>query len=251
MLKKELQKQGDFLFRYRSNFPLLFLAAGMAVFVNKTLHLTESGTVFPKTNYMIICLAVSLFGQLIRILTVGFTPANTSGRNSLKQIAEEINTTGIYSTVRHPLYIGNFFIWLGLAMITANLWFVVAFVFLYWIYYERIMYSEELFLYNKFGEDYKNWADETPAFIPALKKFQKPSLPFSWKKILKKEKNGIAAIFILFFLFDFISNNLETGQFKFKLDFNFWFYAAAVATVFYFILKYMKWHTTLLDEPGR
>lgn len=251
MLKKELQKQGDFLFRYRSNFPLLFLVAGMAVFISKTLQAAESGINFPETYYMIICVAIALFGQLIRILTVGFTPVNTSGRNSLKQIADEINKTGIYSTVRHPLYVGNFFIWLGLAMITANLWFVVAFIFLYWVYYERIMYSEEMFLYNKFGEDYEKWADKTPAFIPSLKRYEKPSLPFSWKKILKKEKNGIAAIFILFFIFDFISFLLETGRFKFNLEFNFWFYAAVAATVFYFILKYMKWHTTLLNEPGR
>ena len=147
------------------------------------------------------CLFIALFGLVIRSYTVGHTPANTSGRNTEGQLADTLNQTGIYSTVRHPLYLGNFFMWLGVAMLTENLWFIIAFIFIYWVYYERIMYAEEQFLRSKFGLTYTTWAGSTPAFLPRFSQFVKPSLPFSWKKVLKKEKNGLVAVFMLFFFF--------------------------------------------------
>ena len=78
--------------------------------------------------------------------------------------------------------------YLGLAMITGHLWFVISFVLLYWLYYERIMFAEEHFLRNKFGEQYLKWAASVPAFVPKLGNMASPNLSFSWKKVLKKEK---------------------------------------------------------------
>ncbi|NQU53975.1 MAG: DUF1295 domain-containing protein [Bacteroidetes bacterium] len=249
MLYKEFKKQGDFLFRYRGSLPLLILFIGLAVFITNRLNWNGEVGFFQTNTYFLICVLVSILGQIIRILTVGYTPANTSGRNKLEQVADEINTTGIYSTVRHPLYLGNFFMWLGLAMVTENLWFVLAFVLFYWIYYERIMYAEETFLVDKFGSLYENWATKTPVFIPGFKEFKKPSINFSWKKILKKEKNGISALFLIFFIFNFTGHVIEEG--KFIIVRNFWFYAMVVSVVLYLILKFLKRKTTVLDEKGR
>ena len=111
------------------------------------------------------------------------------------------------------------------------------------------MYAEEAFLHKKFGKDYKKWATETPAFIPAFRNHKKSGLSFSWKKILKKEKNGIAGIFVIFFLFNLTGHLINKDNFD--IITNFWFYAALVSLVFYFILKFLKRKTTLLDEPGR
>ena len=62
-----------------------------------------------------IALYIGLFGVLLRLYTVDFTPNNTSGRNTSEgQIADELNTTGLYSLTRNPLYVGNFFMWMGL-----------------------------------------------------------------------------------------------------------------------------------------
>jgi len=249
MLYKEFKKQGDFLFRYRGSLPLIILVIGLGIFVVTRLYSNPKDNFFQSEVFMFISLAISLFGQLIRILTTGFTPVNTSGRNKYYQIADEINTSGIYSTVRHPLYLGNFFMWLGLALITGNMWFVLSFVLFYWIYYERIMYSEEMFLFDKFGELYEIWAEKTPAFIPGFKNFKRTEIPFSWKKILKKEKNGISALFIIFFFFDFIGNIIVES--KFIIVYNFWFYAAIISIIVYLVLKFLKRKTTLLNEEGR
>src|SRR4030095_3531295 len=98
-----------------------------------------------------------------------------------KQVAEQLNTSGIYSVVRHPLYLGNYLMWIGIVLFTKNFEFVIIVSLLYWIYYERIMFAEERFLEKKFGESYLSWSLKVPAFIPALGKFQKSHIPFSVK----------------------------------------------------------------------
>ncbi len=100
-------------------------------------------------------------------LTVGFAPKNTSGRNTAAgQMADELNVTGIYSIVRHPLYVGNFFMWLGPVLFLRSVWFTIVFCLVYWLYYERIMFAEEQFLRRKFGDAYDKWSEKVKAFIP-------------------------------------------------------------------------------------
>jgi hypothetical protein len=92
--------------------------------------------------------------------------------------------------------------WLGPALVTVDLWFIISFCLLYWVYYERIMFAEEQFLRKKFGDVYLQWSQGVPAFLPNFSNFISSNFPFSWKKVLKKEKNGLAALFLIFCLFD-------------------------------------------------
>ncbi len=248
-LQEELKTQGDFLFKNRSFLPLIILGIGLSVYIHTEYFEIETPETWFSESFEYICLGVSLLGLLIRIITVGHTPKNTSGRNTKGgQLADELNTTGIYSIVRHPLYLGNFFMWLGVAMLTENAWFSIAFIFFYAFYYERIMYAEENFLRNKFGQTYLDWAENVPAFIPSFKNYQKPKYSFSIKKVLKKEKNGLCAIFLLFWIFDLVGDLVEKEPFEFEMEF--WFYGAIITTAIYLILKVMK-KRKLLDETNR
>jgi len=245
-LQESIEHQGNFLFRYRSFLPLIILLAGVVVFYNDLL----AGRLADDSRYLNLqftALAVSFFGLAIRIIAVGHSPANTSGRNTKQQLADEVNTTGIYSTVRHPLYLGNFFMWAGAIMLIGNWWFMLVFALAYWIYYERIMYAEEQFLRRKFGELYLEWANRTPAFVPSFRHKVKSRYPFSLKKVLKKEKNGIVAIFLLVFLFHALRNSVLLNRFYF--DWVFWSMIASVAL--YLLLKVLKKNTSWLDEKGR
>ena len=245
-LQEELKTQGDFLFKNRSYLPLIILVIGLSVFIHSEYQNKIIDNRIPELfNY--IWLSISLFGLYIRVVTVAHTPKNTFGRNTKEgQIAEQLNTTGIYSIVRHPLYLGNFFMWLGVAMLTNNTWFVIAFILLYAFYYERIMYAEESFLIQKFGDTYLDWAKNTPAFIPSFKYYQKAKYPFSIKKALKKEKNGLAAVFLIFWVFSF-TGKMVKGK---AIEFDFWFYGALASTMIYIVLKIVK-KQKLLDEINR
>lgn len=245
-LQEELKTQGDFLFKNRSYLPLIILGIGLLVYIQTEYYEIDTPKTWISNNFKFICLSVSLLGLLIRIITVGYSPKNTSGRNTKNgQVAEELNTKGIYSVVRHPLYLGNFFMWLGVAMLTKNIWFSIAFVLFYSFYYERIMYAEENFLRGKFGQLYLSWAERVPAIIPSFKNYKKVNYLFSIKKVLSNEKNGFCAVFLLFWIFDLVGSLVKQGYFEFKP--NFWFYGAIISSIIYLVLKVMK-RNHLLDD---
>jgi protein-S-isoprenylcysteine O-methyltransferase Ste14 len=246
-LQEELENQGNWLFKYRSFLPLIVLFVGLWIH-----YITESNPsqfilkkYLKEGNLEIFAALVGFIGLLIRVFTVGYTPKNTSGRNTkVGQVADTLNTSGIYATVRHPLYLGNFLMWLGPAILTGHLWFILTFVMFFWIYYERIMFAEEQFLRKKFDIQYLNWSQQTPAFTPLLTNYKRPKDNFNWKKVLKKEKNGLLALFIIFCVFDLVGEYVKnTTNYNWTL-----IVACIIIGAGYLILKFIKNKTDILKD---
>ena len=247
-LIEELEKQGNFLFRYRGQLPVVFLLAGLLLywFVMSEMEIQT----LAWKQYEVLCVLVSLFGLAIRAFTIGHTPKNTSGRNTSEgQIADELNSSGIYSIVRHPLYVGNFFMWLGLAMYPGQLWFVLVFILAYWLYYERIMFAEEQFLRKKFGAAYLSWSEKTPAFVPRLSQYIKPTLPFSFKNVLKREYSGLLNLFIAVLIFEIVGDFASKGTFT--IEDRHWAILFLLSLVLALVLRTLKKQTRLLHVEGR
>lgn len=246
-LQEEFENQGNWLFRYRSYLPLIILVVALGLHIRTEMnpHLFFLEDTPYEIYFETGALLVSLIGLVIRVYTVGYTPKNTSGRNTEEgQVADSLNSTGIYSMVRHPLYLGNFLMWLGPALLPGNIWFVIIFCLFYWLYYERIMFAEEQFLRRKFGRNYLEWASGVPAFFPSFRKFEKAKFPFSWKKVLRKEKNGLFALFLIFCLFNLIGEWAEGDN-----GFNYFLILMCLLTgLTYLVLKVMKYKTGLLEE---
>jgi len=233
-LQEECEKQGNFLFKYRGILPLILLGTSLAVFIHAQYYDTARENIISFNSLLLSGLAVSFAGFIIRIITVGYSASHTSGRNTDRQVADELNTTGIYSIVRHPLYLGNFLMWLGPAIVIQKIWFIIAFILAFWVYYERIMFAEEQFLRRKFGEFYLKWADKTPAFIISLKNYTPAITRFSWKKVLRKEKNGFVAVFIVFYVF----NSIREYILHQVPDTSSWLlYVLIFSIIFYIIIK--------------
>ncbi len=195
-LKESFEKSGNLLFRYRSYIPVIFLLTAFPVIAFTPVP------VFSET-FTYVSVLLSLMGVGVRAYTIGTTPRGTSGRNTSKQVAETLNTSGIYSLVRHPLYLGNFLMWAGLAIFTYNMWYFIIVSLVFWIYYERIMFAEEAFLLSKFGEAFQIWASQVPAFFPRFGGFRPATLSFSFKSVLRREYSGILALALVYFLMDY------------------------------------------------
>lgn len=202
-LQQEMVKQGNFLFRHRGTLPILIIipAILLRVFDIHTDWLQEHAELTTYAAY-----GISLIGLILRFIIVGHAAPNTSGRNTEGQIADTINSDGLYSVVRHPLYLGNFLMWLGPALLTFHGWFIGLFVFLYWIYYERIMLAEEDYLRNKFGEPYESWAAGRPAFIPDLSTWKPYQNKLNFYKALYQEKTGFLWLNLIFWIFNITDN---------------------------------------------
>ena len=243
-LEHEFENSGNWLFKRRSWLPVLLVVTGITV-----MYLgNRQAILFDLRNEMIF-LGVSLLGQIIRIITVGYAPKNTSGRNTLNgQIADELNITGIYSFLRHPLYLGNFFMWLGPVLFLRSFWFTVVFGLIYWLYYERIMFAEEQFLRRKFGDKYDKWSETVSSFIPCSFNFIPPKLPFSIKNVLKREYNSFINIFVIFNILDLFRNYfLSERIYMTKV----WMYLIVSAVVIWFMIRTIHKHTKWLEVEGR
>lgn len=246
-LVHSFEKNGNFLFKHRGQIPVVLFALAIPV-----VYLTDYQFFDSKPNLsltlLIICSLVSLLGQVIRGIAIGTSAKNTSGRNTDKQIADALNTTGIYSTVRHPLYLGNYFMWIGIVMFTFNIYFVVIVSLLFWIYYERIMFAEERFLEGKFGASYVDWSMKVPPFWPSGKNYVKNHIPLSVKTVFRREYSGITATIIGFVFVDFLKNSFTAGTPVWSENNTI---VLAVALVITLVLRTLKHSTKVLDESDR
>jgi protein-S-isoprenylcysteine O-methyltransferase Ste14 len=244
-----LQENGNKLFKYRGQMPLILFLIGIPfIYFNDEINIYILSRENLYWVITVICILLSFYGQYVRAVAIGTSAKHTSGRNTKEQVADSLNTTGIYSRVRHPLYLGNYFMWLGIFCYTFNPYFIVISSLLFWIYYERIMFAEERFLEGKFGDSYLEWSKKVPAFIPSSKNKIKSEIPFSMKTILRREYSGVTAVFISFVFIDLLRDYSLRGSFKV----NYWSLGVlAFGLLISLVLRTLKHHTQLLSETDR
>ena len=251
-LNDRLGREGAFLFRWRSYLPLLLLAVAFPALFEavRIQHLVGEQI---SHGWVYFCMALSFSGQFVRCLTVGYVPAGTSGRNTKAQAASVLNTGGMYSIVRNPLYLGNFLAMLGLAMSLMVWWFVAIFVLVYWLYIERIIWTEEAFLSARFGADYDEWCARTPAFVPNLRLWRPADLSFSLRTVLRREYHGVLAIAAAYFVVEAILDlGIEGEGFAdWVVEDSVWVYLFAFGCLTYLTLMFLNKRTRLLTVAGR
>ena len=244
-LVQSFEKQGNFLFKYRGQFPVLLFILSVPF-----VYLTDYSLVsYEKFNlFMFISISISILGFFVRFYTIGTTPKGTSGRNTKEQVADVLNSSGMYSMVRHPLYLGNYLIWLGISLASFNIYFAVIMSLLFWIYYERIMFAEERFLERKFGEDYLNWASKLPAFLPSILNFKKSDTNFSIITVLRREYASVLAALVGFTFIEVLRTYFSTNNWSIS-DCTVEMLVGTIVLVL--ILRSLKHYTSLLEEKGR
>lgn len=246
-LRDEFEKQGNWLFRRRSYLPLLIfplLLLALPDSENLQRLLGDANTIM----YDIFCIVIAFLGLVIRCVTVGYVPAGTSGRNTDEQKADTLNTRGMYSICRHPLYLGNFVTIFGISLFVQSLWFSLITILAFWLYYERIMFAEEEFLHKKFGSNFSEWAEKTPAFIPNPRKWLKPEIPFSIITVLKREYSGFFSITSSFTLLKVLKNLTIRGKLELNFGWAMFFFGGLLV---YLTLRTLKKKTKLLEVSGR
>jgi protein-S-isoprenylcysteine O-methyltransferase Ste14 len=241
VLFEKLARHGAWLFRWRSFMPLLLAP----IIIGAMLKFTYPyGSPLIDDMWEMVCALVAFLGLAIRGYTVGHAPPGTSGGNTREQRAVSLNITGSYSVVRHPLYVGNYFMWLGVAMFTESLTVVAIFSLVFWIYYERIMMAEEAFLNEQFGETFRQWAARTPAFLPDPRLWRAPATPVNWRIIVRREYSGAFAVVVIFSLLEFIGDSAADGMLEFEPG---WVAILSAASCIYLAIMYLKRCTHLLD----
>lgn len=132
-------------------------------------------------------LAVSLAGQSLRVLVIGLAYIKRGGKNK-RIAADRLVVDGIFAHARHPLYVGNFLLLIGLMMIwNSPLGYAVAALLGCGLF--SMARAEEAFLGRRFGAEFDAYCARVPRFIPrftglatTLSRFA-----FDWKRVVRKE----------------------------------------------------------------
>lgn len=126
-------------------------------------------------------------GMLIRLWASGHVKKD-------KQLA----TTGPYAFVRHPLYVGNHLIAVGLCLASSLWWSFPLWVWITIVYYPPAIHGEDTKLERLFGDEWRTWRARTHAQWPSLRPYGGFSLgSWSFKQSLIQNGEPIyAAIFV-------------------------------------------------------
>ena len=112
------------------------------------------------SNYIRVPIALIIL--IMSGLLAGF------GLNTVfKEVREEpqVITTGVFSIVRHPIYLGSILLYLGfillsLSLLSVLIWFIVI------IFYYMISRHEEKLLTQRFGLAYEEYKKKVPMLFP-------------------------------------------------------------------------------------
>ncbi len=241
-IKEEMQQEGEFLFRRRSLLPVYFLPfIAIAIFMDSVVFADKAAYAvwFRSVGFAIACL-----GLLVRALSVGPAPKGTSGRSTKYAKAVELNTDGMYSLCRHPIYLGNYFCFLGAWVASGDWRYAALFTTIYWLYYERIMIYEEEFLRGEFGDAYLQWSKTTPAFVPRLSQWQKSTRTFSWRMLFRREPAAWFGVVVGFVVVQAVIGIDSTEGLRVEL---YEIVAMSVTGLLYLIARFLRKSTSRLD----
>ena len=118
-------------------------------------------------GYMIATAGVMIFLKSIKEISVSsFLGIKT---NDQQVERPELVATGMYAQIRHPLYLGMLFIFLGYFLVSGTVGALIHLACLA-AYLPVGIYFEEKNLIATFGDSYKSYQKEVPAFFPKIHK---------------------------------------------------------------------------------
>jgi protein-S-isoprenylcysteine O-methyltransferase Ste14 len=137
-------------------------------------------------------LALAALGSVVRVLAVGFEARLDSQTRRLKATA--LFTAGPYAVMRHPLYLGNALIVVGLLCIIHEPWAWALGGLGFLASSALIVNAEEALLRERFGATWAAWAARVPLLSLNPGRWRAVAgLPFDWRTAARREVNPLVA----------------------------------------------------------
>jgi protein-S-isoprenylcysteine O-methyltransferase Ste14 len=241
-LLDQFVRDGDRLFRWRSYLPLALVPVVIAGVMTTA---APFSTRQAERLWEVASVCLALIGLALRVWAVGSAPKGTSERSTVNPRASQLRTSGPYSMVRHPLYVANGLMALGLSMFPGVWYLPVILVATFLLYYERIAAREEAFLLERFGAEFESWAARVPACVPRFATYTPSTTAFSWKKVLRHEFHGLMVIAACAFVFDALQESWRVRAWQSDA---LWLWFAVVSAVFFAVFAVLKKRTGLLKS---
>jgi protein-S-isoprenylcysteine O-methyltransferase Ste14 len=127
----------------------------------------------PTAVSVLAGLPLVLSGEFLRTWSSGFIKKN-----------RELATGGPYAYTRNPLYLGNFLIGLGFAIMVRRPLLLLVFAVLFFLVYRALIFEEEDNLERRFGETFIEYKRDVPRFFPRIKRPVNTGR-FDWGLVMK------------------------------------------------------------------
>jgi protein-S-isoprenylcysteine O-methyltransferase Ste14 len=193
-MKSSMIRIGNFLFRYRNQvFPILILLLFLASPPAREIW----GSTALEAASDVIAVLVALSGLALRATVIGYAYIKRGGR-SKKVYAKNLVTEGMFGVCRNPLYVGNLLVYAGVFLMHGNPWVASIGIASFLFMYQCIVYAEEDYLQNKFGDGYKAYCAEVFRWLPRFGEFAKATegMAFNLKRVIGKDYSTISATLI-------------------------------------------------------
>ncbi|MCL2859637.1 MAG: isoprenylcysteine carboxylmethyltransferase family protein [Oscillospiraceae bacterium] len=132
----------------------------------------------PLLNYLKICNAFNIWVSIIGIilgttgLIIRYFALSTLGRFFTRILRETENhtliTSGIYKYIRHPGYLSDLLIFIGLSLTMGNWLSLIIVPIMFILAYIYRIHVEEKMLLKIFGEQYKSYQKNSKMIIPYI-----------------------------------------------------------------------------------
>ena len=145
----------------------LIILIGVGYFLSFSIGATRIGRIYHWDMFFVIGAILVLVGLIIRINSIltlkqHFTYTVTKIEN------HELIEAGLYKNIRHPGYLGQLFIFIGISTSLSN-WLSILFMIIPvltgFIYRIRV---EERFMVEQMGEKYQDYQKRTKRLIPLI-----------------------------------------------------------------------------------
>jgi protein-S-isoprenylcysteine O-methyltransferase Ste14 len=178
------QSVGGWLFRQRTWLPLPLIAAILLIPGSQNVEPTPLWLSGP---------ALVLAGEAVRLWAVHHIGAISRTRSDR---LGPLISTGPFSLVRNPLYLGNVALWVGFAMSARLLWMAPLILVVLGLEYHAIVRWEEQLLTARLGDSYRAYAARVPRWVPTCTPIKPASNPaaYSWRETFFSERGTLVAI---------------------------------------------------------
>jgi protein-S-isoprenylcysteine O-methyltransferase Ste14 len=160
--KREIAKSGD-----KGSIWLLTISISIGFWISFIIASTKTGRIYHWNTFFIIGTILALIGLIIRIISIltlkqQFTYTVTRIEN------HELIETGLYKRIRHPGYLGQLIIFLGISTCLSNWLSILLMIIPVLIGYLNRINVEEKFMVKHMGQRYLDYQMRTKRLIPGV-----------------------------------------------------------------------------------
>jgi protein-S-isoprenylcysteine O-methyltransferase Ste14 len=181
---------GGWLFSRRTWLPLPIVVALLLV-------PSDSGPFSFLTPLSWLAVPLLLVGEGVRLWAVRHIGVISRTRSDR---LGPLVSTGPFSLVRNPLYLGNILLWLGLTVSARLFWLAPLIFALLALEYHAIVRWEERLLTTRIGDRYREYLTRVPRWRPLVSKPTPGADSFTWRETLFSERGTLVAIVVGYLL---------------------------------------------------